>query len=50
VRLLPKHFAFGLDVWLVMHENLRGNPRMRAVFDHLDEKLSLYLGAGPRKR
>jgi DNA-binding transcriptional LysR family regulator len=50
VRLLPKHFAFGLEVWLVMHENLRGNPRMRAVFDHLDEKLSLYLGAEPRKR
>jgi hypothetical protein len=34
----------------VMHENLRGNPRMRAVFDHLDGELSLYVGGERRKR
>ena len=50
VQLLPKHFAFGLEVWLVMHENLRGNPRMRAVFDHLDGQLPLYVGGERRKR
>jgi DNA-binding transcriptional LysR family regulator len=50
VQLLPKHVAFPLEVWLVMHENLRGNPRMRAVFDHLDGQLSLYVGGGRRKR
>ena len=50
VRLLPKHFAFGLEAWLVMHENLRGNPRMRVVFDHLDGQLSLYVGGERRKR
>jgi DNA-binding transcriptional LysR family regulator len=50
VQLLPKHLAFPLEVWLVMHENLRGNPRMRAVFDHLDGQLSLYVGGERRKR
>lgn len=50
VQLLPKHVAFGLEVWLVMHENLRSNPRMRAVFDHLDKQLSLYVAGRRRKR
>ena len=50
VQLLTKHFAFGLEIWLVMHENLRGNPRMRAVFDQLDGQLSLYVGGERRKR
>jgi DNA-binding transcriptional LysR family regulator len=50
VQLLPMHVAFGLEVWLVMHENLRGNPRMRAVFDHLDRQLALYVGGERRKR
>jgi DNA-binding transcriptional LysR family regulator len=50
VRLLPKHLAFDLEIWLVMHENLRNNPRMRAVFDHLDGQLSFYVGGDRRKR
>jgi hypothetical protein len=50
VQLLPKNFAFGLEVWLVMYENLRGNPRMRAVFEHLDRQLALYVGGERRKR
>jgi DNA-binding transcriptional LysR family regulator len=50
VQVLPMYFAFGLEIWLVMHENLRGNPRMRAVFDHLDGQLSLYVGGERRKR
>jgi DNA-binding transcriptional LysR family regulator len=50
VRLLPKHFAFGLEICLVMHESLRGNPRMRAVFDHLDGQLSLYVNGERGKR
>jgi DNA-binding transcriptional LysR family regulator len=49
VRLLPRHFAFGLQIWLVMHENLRSSPRMRAVFDHLGRHLSLYVGSERRK-
>jgi DNA-binding transcriptional LysR family regulator len=50
VQLLPKHFAFALEIWLVMHENLRGSPRMRAVFDHLDGQLSLYVAGERRQR
>jgi DNA-binding transcriptional LysR family regulator len=43
IRLLPRHFAFNLEIWLVMHENLRASPRMRAVFDHLASALSTYV-------
>jgi len=45
VQLLPRHFAFGLEIWLVMHGNLRTTPRMRAVFDHLARQLALYVGS-----
>jgi DNA-binding transcriptional LysR family regulator len=43
VRLLPRQFAYDMDVWLVMHENLRASPRMRAVFDHLADGLAAYV-------
>jgi DNA-binding transcriptional LysR family regulator len=43
VRLLPRQFAYDMDMWLVMHENLRTSPRMRAVFDHLAGELAAYL-------
>jgi hypothetical protein len=49
IRLLPRHFAFNLEVWLVMHENLRTSPRMRAVSDHLGSALSSYAD-GERRR
>jgi DNA-binding transcriptional LysR family regulator len=49
IRLLPRHFAFNLEVWLVMHENLRTSPRIRAVFDHLGSALSTYID-GERRR
>ncbi|HET7267895.1 MAG TPA: LysR family transcriptional regulator [Oleiagrimonas sp.] len=35
VRLLPAQVAIGMDVWLVMHEDLRRSPVVRALFDHL---------------
>jgi DNA-binding transcriptional LysR family regulator len=38
-HVLPDAFAFKLDVWLAMHENLRSTPRCRAVFDGLAEGL-----------
>jgi DNA-binding transcriptional LysR family regulator len=50
VHLLPKHFTFGLEIWLVMHKDLRGNPRMRVVFNHLDGELSLYVRGGRGNR
>jgi DNA-binding transcriptional LysR family regulator len=48
VRLLPRQIGFALDIWLVVHENLRARPRLRAVFDNLSAALSIYAGA--RKR
>jgi DNA-binding transcriptional LysR family regulator len=31
-----------LPVWIVMHEDLRQTPRIRAVFDHLVEAFGAY--------
>jgi hypothetical protein len=35
-----------MPVWLVMHEDLRGVPRVRAAFDHIAEGLLSYLNGG----
>lgn len=43
VRVLP-WFQAAMPVWLVMHEDLRAVPRVRAVFDHLADGLDAYLG------
>ncbi len=43
VRLLPKTFAFPLDTWVVMHENLRNARRYRVVFDALVAGLAEYI-------
>ncbi|AYE32260.1 LysR family transcriptional regulator [Burkholderia pseudomallei] len=43
VRVLPKAFAGRLDMWVTMHEDLRGSPRCRAVFDALAEGLDAYV-------
>ena len=40
VRVLPDAFHMALETWIVMHEDLRGNARCRAVFDALVEGLS----------
>jgi DNA-binding transcriptional LysR family regulator len=37
VRVLADAFALELEVWIVMHEDLRSTPRCRAVFDALVE-------------
>ena len=42
IRVLPNLTVAELDVWLVMHEDIRHEPRTRAVFDHLAVELSLY--------
>jgi DNA-binding transcriptional LysR family regulator len=42
VRVLPA-LAFSLETWLVMHEDLRASPRIRAVFDHLGAALDQYM-------
>lgn len=39
VPILPDAFGFRLDIWICMHETLRGSPRMRLMFDHLAKEL-----------
>lgn len=41
MRVLPA-LAYPLDLWVVMHEDLRALRRVRVVFDHLVEHLSAY--------
>jgi DNA-binding transcriptional LysR family regulator len=43
VRVLPGAFAVPLETWLVMHEGLRAQPRVRRAFDHLAEGLTAFL-------
>ncbi|MGR8030403.1 LysR family transcriptional regulator [Burkholderia pseudomallei] len=43
VRVLPKAFAGRLDMWVTLHEDLRGSPRCRAAFDALAEGLDAYV-------
>jgi len=42
VRVLPRHFAFGLETWVAMHEDLRSSPRCKATFDALVRGLEAY--------
>ena len=42
--VLPAVTVASLDTWIVTHENLRGLPRVRAVFDHLVEAFTLFIG------
>ncbi|WP_426662656.1 LysR family transcriptional regulator [Rhodanobacter aciditrophus] len=45
LRVVPA-FALDLDTWLVMHEDLRTNRRVRLVYDHLFEALTAYVAEG----
>jgi DNA-binding transcriptional LysR family regulator len=42
VPVLPDLFGFRLDLWICMHETLRGSPRMRLMFDHLAKEFAAY--------
>lgn len=42
VAVMPEHIRFGLEMWLVMHEDLRMNRRVRLLFDHLSNALAQY--------
>jgi DNA-binding transcriptional LysR family regulator len=48
-RVLPK-VAPQLEVWVAMHEDLRANPRVRAVYEHLAEGLEAYAAPARRAR
>jgi DNA-binding transcriptional LysR family regulator len=42
VPVLPGAFKFELDMWLVMHKDLRNTRRMRLLFDFLVQELTAY--------
>jgi len=43
VPLLQREFGFSLEMWVVMHEDLKADRRMRALFDHLVARLKEYV-------
>jgi hypothetical protein len=43
VPVLHKQIALPLEMWLVMHEDLRENRRVRRMYDALDAGLSAYV-------
>ena len=47
-RVLARELRFDLPVWIVMHGDLRSQPRCRIVFDALAEGLTEYLGVPAR--
>ena len=42
VPVLAKVIRFELDIWVVMHEDMRATPRIRRLFDHLNAELSAF--------
>jgi DNA-binding transcriptional LysR family regulator len=42
VALLPGTLKFEIEMWLAMHQDLRGTRRTRLLFDHLAENLAAY--------
>jgi DNA-binding transcriptional LysR family regulator len=47
VRVLAREFSLPLDMWVVMHRDLRGSPRCRVTFDALAKGLERYLAREP---
>ena len=45
VPVLARTIRFELDVWVVMHEDMRATARVRLLFDHLAAELSAFLRA-----
>jgi len=45
VPLLEEQFSFDLEVWVVMHEDLKTDRRMRLLFDHLVAGLKVYVSS-----
>jgi DNA-binding transcriptional LysR family regulator len=43
VAILPNAFHYALEVWLVMHENLKATRRVRLLFDRLAAGLTDYV-------
>jgi DNA-binding transcriptional LysR family regulator len=45
VPVVKDQFAFNLDFWVVMHEDLKTDRRMRLLFDHLVAGLKAYVAS-----
>jgi len=45
VPVLEGRVSFTLDMWLAMHEDLRGSRRVKLLFDHLAKGLAAYISA-----
>jgi DNA-binding transcriptional LysR family regulator len=43
VPVLPNAFQMALEVWLVMHRDLKAEPRVRLMFDWLAAELTDYV-------
>jgi DNA-binding transcriptional LysR family regulator len=43
--ILMDQFRIDLEVWVAMHEDLKGSRRMRLLFDHLVDGLASYVAA-----
>lgn len=43
VPVLARMIRFELDVWVVMHEDMRATGRVRLLFDHLASELTAFL-------
>ena len=55
IAVLPQEIRFTLEMWLVMHEDLRGLRRVRLLYDHLATALGAYARSAlaeprPKKR
>jgi DNA-binding transcriptional LysR family regulator len=48
VPVLANAFHFELEIWIAMHENLKGSKRMRLMFDHLVEGMTAFVAEGRR--
>jgi DNA-binding transcriptional LysR family regulator len=46
VAVLPGLVAFKLEMWLVMHQDLKSSRRVRLLFDHLAGALKAYAAMG----
>lgn len=46
--LLSKQFAVEIEIWIVMHNDLRRSARMRSMFDHLAAGLARYAESASR--
>jgi DNA-binding transcriptional LysR family regulator len=46
VRLLPRQISLSLEIWITMHEDLRGRPACRVTFDALVAGLSQHVASG----